>query len=147
MKAFCCVTGLGCLLLLAAPMVDGQRSIAARIDETDQAKLAGKWTVETFEYNGNAVERLKDAIREFKDGKYSLTLKMGDEIEGSLKLDSTKTPKQIDLDVNGRTLKGIYELDGDTLKMSYNLGAEERPTEFVSKPDTGLVLVIHKRKK
>ena len=87
MKAFCCVTGLGCLLLLAAPMVDGQRSFAARTDETDQAKLAGKWTVETFEYNGNAVERLKDAIREFKDGKYSLTLKMGDAIEGSLKLD------------------------------------------------------------
>lgn len=147
MKAFYCVTGLSCLFLLAAPLVGGKRSIAARIDDGDQGKLAGKWTVETFEYNGSDVERLKDAIREFKDGKYSLTLKMGDAIEGSLKLDSTKTPKQIDLDVNGRTLKGIYELDGDTLKMSYNLGAEERPTEFVSKPDTGLVLVIHKRKK
>ena len=38
-------------------------------------------------------------------------------------------------------------VDGDTLKVSYNLRDDQRPTEFQSKPDSGLVLVVHKRAK
>ncbi len=115
--------------------------------EEDKHQLQGKWIVESFQYNGNPVDRLKDAIREFKDGKYSLTPKEGDPIDGIVMLDATQTPKTIDLDVNGRILRGIYELDGDTLKMSYNLTADERPTEFVSKPDSGAIVIVHRREK
>jgi uncharacterized protein (TIGR03067 family) len=120
---------------------------AARTESADEKELQGKWIVESFEYNGNPVERLKEAVREFKDGKYSLTPKTGDGIEGSVKLDASATPKTIDLDVNGRILKGIYELTGDTLKMCYNLTRDERPSEFVSKPDSGLIVIVHKRGK
>jgi uncharacterized protein (TIGR03067 family) len=134
-------TGLtGCALLLT--------SLArAQATDDDQQKLQGKWTVESFQYNGNPVEMMKEATREFKDGKYSLTPKTGDAIEGTVKLDPTKKPKTIDLEVNGRTLKGIYELDGDTLKMCYILSDGERPSEFASKPDTGVILILHKRAK
>ena len=87
-------------------------------------------------------------IREFTDDKYTLTPKEGEAISGTLKaIDSSQKPKHIDLDVNNQTLKGIYELEGDTLKLCYNLISRERPTEFASKPDSGLVLVIHKRVK
>ena len=72
---------------------------------------------------------------------------MGDAINGVVKLDSTKNPKEIDLEVNGRTLKGIYVLDGDALRMSYTLNGDERPAELASKPDSGVVLVVHKRAK
>ena len=120
---------------------------ATATDTDDQQALHGKWIVESFQYNGNPVDRLKDAVREFKNGSYSLTPKQGEGIEGSVKLDPTQKPKAIDLDVNGRTLKGIYELDGDTLKMCYDLMHEERPTEFVSKPDSGLIVIVHKREK
>jgi uncharacterized protein (TIGR03067 family) len=120
---------------------------AARAADADQPKLQGKWTVESFEYNGNPIEMLKDAVREFKDNKYTLKPKNGDVIDGMATIDSSKKPKEIDLEVNGRTLRGIYEFDGDTLKMSYNLIDGKRPTEFVSKPESGLVLVIHKRAK
>jgi uncharacterized protein (TIGR03067 family) len=119
----------------------------ARAGDTDEQKLQGKWIVESFEYNGNQVDRLKEAVREFKDGKYSLTPKAGEGIEGTATLDATKKPKTIDLDINSRVLKGIYELEGDTLKMCYNLTKDERPTEFTSKPDTGLILIVHKRGK
>jgi uncharacterized protein (TIGR03067 family) len=119
----------------------------ARAGNTDKPELQGKWIVESFQYNGNPVDRLKDAVREFQDGKYSLTPKTGDSIDGVVTLDKTKTPKTIDLDVNGRILKGIYELEGDTLKMCYNLTTEVRPTEFVSKPDSGTIVVIHRRDK
>jgi uncharacterized protein (TIGR03067 family) len=129
-----------CVLLLTA-------LIQARAADADQEKLQGKWTVESFEYNGNPVERMKDATREIKDGKYTLTPKVGDVIEGTIKLDPDKKPKTIDLDVNGNILKGIYELDGDALKLCYNLSDGERPTEFASKPDTGVILILHKRAK
>jgi uncharacterized protein (TIGR03067 family) len=110
-------------------------------------ELQGKWVVKSFEYNGSEVERLKNAIREFKDGKYSLTPKTGEAIEGAVMLDATQSPKAIDLDVNGRVIKGIYELDGDTLTLCYNLASDERPSEFASKPDTGLIKVVHAREK
>ena len=129
----------GCALILS--------SFEARAADADQEKLQGKWVVESFEYNGSPVEMMKDAVREFKDDKYTLTPKSGDPINGVIKLDSSQKPKQIDLEVNGRTLKGIYEVDGDSLKMSYTLNGDERPTELVSKPDSGVVLVVHRRAK
>lgn len=141
MKARISAALISCALLLAGL----SRAAAA---DPDQPKLQGKWAVESFHYNGNVVERMNGAIREFTDDKYTLTPKEGDAISGTLKaLDSTKKPTQIDLDVNSQTLKGIYELDGDTLKLCYNLITRDRPTEFASKPDTGLVLVVHKRVK
>ena len=140
MKVLYYAAAVGCALSL----VD---RAAARADQADEQQLQGKWNVESFEYNGNPVERLKDAVREIKDSKYSLTPKTGEGIEGTLKIDATQKPKTIDLDVNGRILKGIYELDGDMLKFCYNLSDSERPTEFVSKPDSGLIVVVHKRAK
>jgi uncharacterized protein (TIGR03067 family) len=115
--------------------------------EVDLEKLQGKWIIESFLYNGNPVEMMKDAVRQFKDDKYTLVPKNSDGIEGTFKLDSEKKPREIDMVVNGRMLKGIYDLDGDTLKVSYSLTGGERPTEFESKPDSGTTLIVHKRMK
>lgn len=138
-------------LLSFAALVAGAlvllRALDARAAEADQKALQGKWKVESFEYNGAPVESLKDAIREFKDSKYTLTPASGETFSGTVKLDTSKMPKQIDLELPDRTLKGIYEIDGDTLKLSYRLEGDERPTEFASKPDSGVVLVVHKRAK
>ena len=119
----------------------------ARAADPDVAALQGKWLVESFAYNGSPVEAMQGATREIKDDKYSLTPTAGEAINGTIKVDSTKKPKQIDLDVNGRTLKGIYEIQGEMLKLCYRLNGDERPTEFDSKPDSGAVLVIHRRAK
>jgi len=52
--------------------------------------------------------------------------------EASFKLDATKEPRHIDITRkrDGRTVRGIYLLDGDTLKVAYHLGGEVRPTKF-----------------
>ncbi len=129
-----------CLLLLP-------QSVEARAANADQEKLQGKWKVESFEFNGAPVDALIDAVREFKDDKYTLTPASGEVFRGTVKLDPSKKPKQIDLELSDRTLKGIYEIDGDTLKIGYVLEGDERPTELVSKPDSGVVLVVHRRAK
>ena len=120
---------------------------AAQEVDVEQEKLQGKWNVESFEFNGSDVEAMKDAVREFKDHRYTLTPTSSDVISGTIKLDSMKTPKEIDLEVNGRTLKGIYELDGDTLKLCYALEGDQRPKELASEPNSGVVLVVHKKAK
>jgi len=117
------------------------------VADSDLEKLQGKWTIESFLYNGNPVEMMKEGTRHFKEEKYMLVPKSGDGIEGTFKIDPEKKPKEIDLTVNGRILKGIYELDGDNLKLSYSLTGGERPTEFESKPDSGTTLIVHKRAK
>lgn len=130
------------LLSIAWTLVTTPPLLAA---DPDQEKLQGKWTVESFDYDGAAVESMLSAVREFKDDKYTLTQKSGDVIQGVIKLDSTKTPKLIDLEFNGQTAKGIYVLDGDKLRMCYRLGDGPRPTEFASAAGSMTVLAVHKK--
>jgi uncharacterized protein (TIGR03067 family) len=137
---------LGLAALFAGALVLS-RPLDALAEDADQQKLQGKWNVESFEYNGAPVDTMKGAVREFKGDKYTLTPVSGDTFSGTVKLDSAQKPKQIDLELPDRTLKGIYEIDGDTLKISYRLAGDERPTEFASKPDSGIVLAVHKRAK
>ena len=44
---------------------------------------------------------------------------------------------------------GIYEVNGDELKicLRHGLSAGGRPSEFSSKPDTSLILIVFKRAK
>lgn len=131
------LTIIGAALAILAPV--------AWAEQADPEKLQGKWTVESCQYNGAPVDQILGATREFKLEQYTLMPKAGDTYSGTFKLDQSKTPKQIDLEVNGRTLKGIYELGEDTLKIAYRLEGDERPAELVSKPDSGIVLMVHKR--
>jgi uncharacterized protein (TIGR03067 family) len=108
-------------------------------------KLQGKWTVESFEYNGGPVAQMLGALREFSGDKYTLSPKSGETFSGTFKIDAAQTPKQIDLMLPDRTLKGIYEVSGETLKIAYSLDGEARPTEFQSKPNSGIVLAVHKK--
>ena len=46
-----------------------------------------------------------------------------------------------------QTLCGIYELNGDTLKLCFAQPGKKRPTEFTTKQGTGWVYFEYKRKK
>ncbi len=113
--------------------------------DDELTKLSGKWTVESFEFNGQPVAEMIAAVREFKGDQYTLTPKSGQTFSGTLKIDATQTPKQIDLMLGDRTLRGIYEIDGTSLKLAYALEGDARPTAFESKADSGVVLVVHKK--
>lgn len=121
------------------------QSAQATAADAELDKLQGKWTVESFEYSGTAVAEMLGAVREFAGDKYTLAPKSGDTFTGTVKLDVSPTPQQIDLVLPDRTLKGIYEVDGATLKIAYTLEGDARPSEFASKPDSGVVLVVHKK--
>jgi len=68
----------------------------------------------------------------------------------TFKIDSSKKPAQIDIipkdgPEKDKTMRGIYELDGDTLKLCVRGMGEGRPTEF--KSDKDVTVMVLKRVK
>jgi RNA polymerase sigma factor (sigma-70 family) len=62
-------------------------------------------------------------------------------------LDATKDPKQIDMTAqeNGPpSIKGIYVLDGDELRLCLGDAGKDRPAAFPQKPRPGEVLILHR---
>jgi uncharacterized protein (TIGR03067 family) len=68
-------------------------------------------------------------------------------------MDETKTLKTIDMTIvagkeKGKVYHGIYRLDGDMYTICRNFEPnKDRPTEFATKADSGLMLVVWKRVK
>jgi hypothetical protein len=60
------------------------------------------------------------------------------------KLDSASSPKAIDLLTAGNALPGIFELNGDDLKLCFRIG-KDRPTEFKTRPGDKTELFTLKR--
>jgi uncharacterized protein (TIGR03067 family) len=89
-----------------------------------------------------------------KEDKLSLAADhQPDQREFQLKLDPAKQPKEIDLKAlggmyQGKTVPGIYEVKGDTLKLCLpNKDDILRPKEFNAPKDSRLVLLVLKRSK
>ena len=73
----------------------------------------------------------------FKDGKLTVKGANGTK-EGTYKVDSSKTPREMDLHIEGEKddAKAIYELDKETLKIA--LSKKERPKDFKGGPDVAV---------
>jgi uncharacterized protein (TIGR03067 family) len=109
----------------------------------DRAALQGEWEIVAAESNGEPPPPglLDGAKFAFSGDKLTLMGK-----EGSFELDATKKPRQIDF-IRGKSHQiGIYELDGDDLKVCVG-PADDRPKEFKTKPRTDHSLFVLKRKK
>src|SRR5262249_40196549 len=71
---------------------------------------------------------------------------------GRQRLDPSRSPKAIDVTVTeglnkGAVMLGIYEIDGDTLKVCFDEEGEKRPTEFKSAPGSQTFVNVHQRVK
>ncbi len=135
--------------LLTASVLQG--SAGAKDDaKGDHETIPGTWQVVSAEDSGTkapgeAVKNIKWVIT-----KDTITYKFGDKTTKlSYKLDATKKPKWIDLTEGDKTTLGIYELDGDKLKICFPEGGKkERSTAFESKPNSvNDVLITLKREK
>jgi len=113
----------------------------------DKEKLQGTWQVVGGEEQG---EKIADAKLKMADMRFIID---GDKIRkekgkgGTFKLDPTKKPKEIDLSDDKETVKGIYSLDGDTLKFCVASAGNDRPTDFTTKKGDGRGLFVLKRDK
>jgi uncharacterized protein (TIGR03067 family) len=114
--------------------------------KSDKQLFQGKWEVFSAEKGGEKLpdEILKGIKLTVKGDKIEVEI-LGETKEGTFKLDTTKNPRHIDLTVEDKTLKGIYEFGKDkTLKVCAAIDENTpRPKSF--KAEEQSLLVIFRR--
>lgn len=127
--------------------------VAKSADVKDNDTNQGTWVPASAELAGMMFpDEIRKSIKlVIKGDKYTATVgKMID--QGTVKLNPSAKPKEMDITGTegpnkGKTFLAIYERDGDTLRVCYDLGGKERPKEFKTKEGTQLFLVTYKRDK
>jgi uncharacterized protein (TIGR03067 family) len=122
-------------------------------DESDARLMNGTWKPVSAELAGEPwAQKVLDIMKlDIKDENY--TVHVGDQSdEGTVKRDSSKSPKTMDIKGTkgpneGKTFLAIYELKGDELRVCYDLSGKSRPLEFATKAETQLFLVRYRRAK
>jgi uncharacterized protein (TIGR03067 family) len=140
-------------LLLALALAFSISSAVWSADAKDDDALEGTWLPSTAELGGKPIpDEVRKSIKlVIKDDKYTVTVgKQTD--QGTVKRDPSATPKAMDITGTegpnkGKTFLAIYERKGDTLRICYDLGGKNRPSEFKTEAGTQLFLVEYKRQK
>jgi len=136
------------LLVLAAALLLAADSPREAAIKKERQALAGAWKAVSARSDGNPVpdDLLKQIDFVFAGDKLTCKLK-GDDKQTAYQIDPTQDPKTIDISVldgpgKGKTFYGIYELEGDGLKicLTHKEIKSSRPVEFTSGPksDTDL---------
>ncbi len=120
----------------------------------DLKRAAGTWTLVGGEANGKPLSEqvLKDAKLTIVGDTYTVQLGELGVKKGTQKLDSTKTPKQIDAqDTEGPTVGknlGIYEFaaNGD-FRVCFAATGKDRPTAFSSTSENGQFIHVWRQAK
>ena len=150
---------IGLVTLLCTLLLTTSAGMGARADDKEDVekeikKFQGVWTFESVVTGGKEEPAgdLKGFILIFERDKH--TVKKGDDViqVGTQKIDPSKSPKTIDVTMTegpskGAVMLGIYEIDGDTLKVCFDPQGKMRPKEFKSAPGSDTFLVVHKRLK
>ncbi len=127
--------------------------LAVRADkkpaDKDEDRIRGTWKMVSGDKGGEKAP--EDLVKRFRltlkaDGKLTVVAKEDGDQEGTYKLDTGKKPKQIDITVDDKMMEGIYELDGDNLKLCV-AEAGSRPTEFKAPEGSKVMLIVLKREK
>ncbi len=124
----------------------GRERLQAVQDELK--RFEATWKFVSIEVEGNAVpaDKFEDDRLVLK-GKQSTSTVQGNTVHGTFKIDPSAKPKTIDITITDgpgkdNSLKGIYELDGDTQKICWAAPGKPRPTEFEAKAKSGRMLQV-----
>jgi uncharacterized protein (TIGR03067 family) len=140
-----------CGLLLGTALVP---AFAQQAEEA-QKNLQGTWAATKAERDGKAAENVVGHRLSFTGNRFQIRSKDGKTLyEGTFRVDAKTKPAAIDFehtkgDLKGKSWKGIYALDGDTLTTcddAPNLD-KGRPAAFEAKKGSGHVLITFKREK
>jgi len=123
-------------------------------DAADERKLLqGTWLPTAAEASenpfGEATLKIMKLVVE--GDKYNATVGISVDL-GTIRIDPAAKPKTMDIistegPNKGKTFLAIYELNGDTLRICYDLTGKVRPTEFKTRKGEALFLATYKRAK
>ena len=142
-RAICAglILGTGLVLAFAQPADDAQQ------------KLQGTWTAIKAERDGKAADDVVGHRLSFTGNRFQILSKDGKPLyAGTVRVNLSAKPWAIDFEhteeaLKGKTWKGIYALDGDTLTICDNAPNldEGRPVSLETKSGSGFELITFKR--
>ena len=129
-------------------------SPAAAEDESEKdfKKMAGDWVPVLMQLNGKKQpeELLKTIKLSITGNKYNRVVGK-EKDEGTLKLDTAKEPREMNItssvgEAKGKLIPCIYEIKEDELRVCYGLKGT-RPADFKASEDAkgGMMLITYKR--
>ena len=124
-------------------------------DAAGERKLIqGTWLPTAAELSENPLDEatLKTMKLVVEGDKYNITVGNSPFDKGIIRIDPAAKPKIMDIigtdgPNKGKTFLAIYELNGDTLRICYDLTGKVRPTEFKTRKGELLFLATYKRAK
>ena len=130
----------------------------ATAGDPDQKDLQGTWTVLKVIENGKPEPESQTSKFKmiFKDNTFAIEQEGKDFVKGTFKLDSGKTPKEIDFKIEkapnmegvGKTATGIYKIEGDMLIWcATKPGEGNRPTALTAEAGSGRMMITLKKAK
>jgi uncharacterized protein (TIGR03067 family) len=145
-------TALALLLsvgLASLALGDGGTETTYTFAPADDARelQRGEWKLVSLQQNG--VELPKEVLKQvdllfsFKPDKVVLR-SMGQNKEGTYKVDASKRLKEIDITIDKEKALCIFEVNKDKLTLA--LGQKERPKDFKSKGQDQIVFVLERVK-
>jgi uncharacterized protein (TIGR03067 family) len=122
-------------------------------DPPKVTELEGKWVFVSVLQGGTLVKEIAGTKVVIEGERFKVLGEDANPDKLKFRLDPTKKPKHIDfIEPNvEQSLKGIYLIEGDTLKICVDRGGKDRPsarpTDFASKEGTEISLTILRRDK
>jgi uncharacterized protein (TIGR03067 family) len=133
-------------ILVVVPVYGDEAS-----DKEDLERHQGTWTIVWEEYDGERLPRGESVgLTRIVKGHEATRMKGQEASKSILRLDSSKQPRQYDAEIvdgpnTGQIIRGIYEFDGDYLKMCSGAPGKARPREFITSPGSGLGIQVWRR--
>jgi uncharacterized protein (TIGR03067 family) len=121
--------------------------------QDDAKAVQGTWIPVKAELAGQAIPEavLKTIVLKLDQEKYEVSV-AGKTDQGTCTQDPTTKPKRLSIQGTdgpnaGKTFLCIYEIDGDTFRVCYDLSGMMHPADFATAKGTLLYLVTYMRKK
>jgi uncharacterized protein (TIGR03067 family) len=117
----------------------------------DGARMQGDWRVVEMKVNGLKHEQTEaeSLFRTIEGDRFTVSRYSREISRGTFKLDPTQSPKTIDSLVTSApeplTLQGIYEFDGERLRICNALPGKPRPKDFGCRLGSMQTLIVWER--
>jgi len=141
--------------LLIALFIAGSFGVAGAEDDAkkEAKKFAGTWVGTSSVDRGQEVpeEQIKKLQLVFTGDKFEVSDGDTNVMKGNFVVDPSKKPKAIDLKSTegrhqGETTEGIYEWDGDNLKICLMMPGKGRPEKVPSTEENRAFLLVCRKK-
>ena len=143
------------LMIAAVGLLIGacnRQAQAPAAPKTDLDRFQGTWYLVKAMQDGKSLaeDKVKQTTIVYKGDtfRYPGSTENATSKEGTIKLDETKTPKEMDVTSTEKEVRlGIYALDEGGYKVSFAPAGQPRPTALGSAPGSGYILQVWARQK